>query len=46
MSQSFIPEGNEQSLSDMPPTLNTEANYRTPENNGVRVYERTDCINE
>lgn len=29
MSQSFIPEGNEQSLSDMPPTLNTEVNYRT-----------------
>lgn len=40
MSQAFIREGDEQSLSDIPPTVNALINFLIRENNGVRVYEK------
>jgi len=39
MSSAFIRESDEQSLSDLPPTMNALINYLTRENNGIRVYE-------
>lgn len=40
MSQAFIREGDEQSLSDIAPTVTALINFLTCENNGVRVYEK------
>lgn len=41
MSQAFVREGDEQSLSDIPPTLQALINLLTRENGGIRVYERS-----
>ena len=40
MSQAFVREGDEQSLSDIPPTMHALINLLTYENGGIRVYER------
>lgn len=40
MSQAFVREGDEQSLSDISPTLTSLIHFLTRENNGVRVYEK------
>jgi hypothetical protein len=39
MSQAFVREGDDQWLSDIPPTMNALLRFLTRENNGVRVYE-------
>ena len=41
MSQAFIRDEDGQVLSDIAPTLNALINFLTRENNGVRVYERS-----
>ena len=40
MSQAFVREGDEQSLSDIPPTMHALINLLTYENGGIRVHER------
>lgn len=40
MSQAFVREGDDQSLSDITPTLNALIQYLTRDNNGIRVYEQ------
>jgi len=40
MSQAFVREGDEQSLSDIPPTLQALIRLLTYENGGIRVYEK------
>ncbi|MBX2917186.1 MAG: hypothetical protein KF856_18100 [Cyclobacteriaceae bacterium] len=40
MSHAFVREGDDQSLSDISPTLPALINFLTRENNGVRVYEK------
>lgn len=40
MSQAFVREGDEQSLSDIPPTMHALINLLTYENGGIRVYEK------
>ena len=44
MSQAFVKENEEQWLHDIPPTLSALINYLTRENNGVRVYEKSNYI--
>lgn len=46
MSQAFVKESEEQWLHEVPPTLNALIVYLTRENNGVRVYEQKNFINE
>jgi len=41
MSQAFVREGDEQSLSDIAPTLNALVRFLTLENGGIRVYEKS-----
>ena len=41
MSQAFVREGDEQSLSDIPPTIQALIRLLTYENGGIRVYEKT-----
>ena len=40
MSQAFVREGDDQSLADITPTLNSLLRFLTGENNGVRVHEK------
>ena len=40
MSQAFVREGDEQSLPDIPPTMQALINLLTNENGGIRVYEK------
>ena len=40
MSQAFVREGDEQSLADIPPTLQALIRLLTYENGGIRVYEK------
>ncbi|HTF17043.1 MAG TPA: hypothetical protein VK658_03160 [Chryseolinea sp.] len=40
MSQAFVREGDEQSLSEIPPTMHALINLLTYENGGIRVYEK------
>jgi hypothetical protein len=40
MSQAFIREGDEQSLSDISPTITALVRFLTMENNGITAYER------
>ena len=40
MSQAFVREGDDQSLSDIMPTLNALIQFLTRDNNGIRVYEQ------
>lgn len=46
MSQAFVKESEGEWLHDVPPTLNALINYLTRENNGVRVYEKSNHFNE
>jgi len=41
MSQAFVKESEEQWLHDVPPVLHALIIYLTRENNGVRVYEKS-----
>lgn len=41
MSSAFVRESEEQWLHDIPPTLNALVVYLTRENNGIRVYEKS-----
>jgi hypothetical protein len=41
MSQAFVREGDEQSLSEIAPTLNSLIRFLTIENGGIRVYEKS-----
>ena len=41
MSQAFVRESEGEWLHDVPPTLSALINYLTRENNGVRVYEKS-----
>ena len=41
MSQAFVRDGEEQSLSDIPPTMHALINLLTNENGGIRVYEKS-----
>ena len=41
MSQAFVREGDEQSLSEIPPTMQALINLLTRENGGIRVYEKS-----
>ncbi len=41
MSQAFIREGDEQSLSEISPTLTALIRFLTLENGGIRVYEKS-----
>jgi len=40
MSQAFVREGDEQSLSEIAPTLNALIRFLTLENGGIRVHEK------
>jgi len=40
MSQAFVREGDEQSLGEITPTVNSLLRFLTIENNGIRVYEK------
>ena len=40
MSQAFMRESEDQSLSEISPTLNSLILFLTRENNGIRVYEK------
>ena len=40
MSQAFVREGDDQSLSEIPPTMQALVNLLTRENGGIRVHER------
>ena len=40
MSRAFIREGDDQWLSDIPPTLNALMSFLTKETNGIKIYEQ------
>jgi hypothetical protein len=44
MSQAFVKESEEQWLHEIPPTVNALIVYLSRENNGVRVYEQKNFI--
>jgi hypothetical protein len=44
MSSAFVKEEEEQWLHEVMPTLNALIYYLTKENNGVRVYERSNFV--
>lgn len=46
MSGAFVKESDEQWLHDIAPTLPALINYLTTENNGVRVYEQSNYIDD
>lgn len=46
MSSAFVKEGDAQWLHDIDPTMTALVNYLTGENNGVRVYEKTQRANQ
>lgn len=46
MSQAFVKEGDEQWLHDIAPALNALLVYLTRENNGIRVYEQRNFVDE
>jgi hypothetical protein len=46
MSQAFVREGDEQSLDEVSPTVQALVIFLTRENNGIRVYEKSACIDE
>lgn len=41
MSQAFVKESDEEWLHDVPPALSSLVQYLTRENNGIRVYEKS-----
>lgn len=46
MSQAFVKESEGEWLHDIPPTLSALIAYLTRENNGVRVYEKSNSYSE
>ena len=46
MSQAFIRESDGEWLHDVAPTLNALIHYLTRENNGIRVYEKSNHYSE
>jgi hypothetical protein len=46
MSQAFVKESDGEWLHDVPPTLTALVNYLTRENNGIRVYEKSNVFNK
>lgn len=46
MSQAFVREGDDQSLSDIMPTLNALIQFLTRDNNGIRVYEQKNYMDD
>jgi hypothetical protein len=46
MSQAFVKESDEQWLHEIQPTLNALIVYLTRENNGIRVYEQKNFVDE
>jgi hypothetical protein len=44
MSQAFVKESDEQWLHEIAPTMNALIVYLTRENNGIRVYEKSNSI--
>lgn len=46
MSQAFIRESDDQWLDEVSPTLNALTLFLTRENNGIRVYEQKNFIDE
>jgi hypothetical protein len=46
MSQAFVKESEGEWLHDVPPTLSALVQYLTRENNGIRVYEKSNTYSE
>ena len=46
MSQAFVKESEGEWLHDVPPTLSALLLYLTRENNGIRVYEKSNSYSE
>jgi hypothetical protein len=46
MSQAFVKESEGEWLHDIPPTLSALINYLTRENNGIRVYQKTNQFSQ
>lgn len=46
MSQAFVKESEGEWLHDVPPTLSALIQYLTRENNGIRVYEKSNQFNQ
>lgn len=46
MSSAFVKESEEQWLHDIPATLNALIVYLTRENNGIRVYEKRNWVDQ
>ncbi len=46
MSQAFVKENDEELLHEISPTLNALQVYLTRQNNGVRVYEKSNGITQ
>lgn len=46
MSQAFVKEGDGEWLHDLPPTISALIQYLTRENNGIRVYEKSNTFNK
>ena len=46
MSQAFVKEHDEQWLHEIQPTVNALIVYLTRQNNGIRVYEKSNAIND
>lgn len=46
MSQAFVKESDGEWLRDVPPTLAALIQYLTRENNGIRVYEKSNRYSE
>jgi hypothetical protein len=44
MSQAFVREGDDQSLEDIGPSINSLVVFLTRQNNGVRVYEKRNYV--
>jgi len=44
MSQAFVREGDEQSLSDIPPSIPALLQLLTSENGGIRVYQKAQRV--
>jgi hypothetical protein len=44
MSQAFVREGDDQSLNEISPTLQSLVVFLTRENNGIRVYEKKSYV--
>ncbi len=46
MSQAFVKESDGEWLHDVPPTLSALTQYLTRENNGIRVYEKSNSYSK